>query len=66
MDKFYKLMKDGTLYQFLILIALILWQCVYMIMNGGNPSGEILAGIFAVMVGVPVLNGTDKRGNKNE
>lgn len=61
-DKFYELLKDGTLYQFLILIALIIFQAIYMIISKGEINDLIMGAIVTMAVGVPVSAMSKNRG----
>lgn len=63
-DKVFTLLKDGTIYQFVLLFSLILFQLVYMGFNGGKMNDMLIGAIVGVMVGLPVTQkptDTDKK-----
>lgn len=57
-DKMYELLRDGTIYQFTLLIALILFQAIYMIITKGQVHELLLGGLLGVLTGLPAISKT--------
>lgn len=55
-DKLYDLLRDGTIYQFVLLFALIVFQAIYMIITKGQVHELLLGGLLGVLTGLPSIN----------
>lgn len=55
-EKFIDLLKDGTIYQFVLLFALIMFQAIYMIITKGQIHELLLGGLLGVLTGLPAIN----------
>lgn len=55
-DKVYELLKDGTIYQFVLLFSLILFQAIYMIITKGQVHELLLGGLLGVLTGLPAMS----------
>lgn len=60
-DKFYEMLENGTTYQFIVLIALIVFNAIYLCMTK-TLEPTITGAIIGLAVGLPINqnNKTDK------
>ena len=54
MKNFAQLMSDGTIYQFTVLLSLIIFQSIYMIVSGGQINEFVMGAIISLAVSLPI------------
>ena len=54
LQSLYTLLKDGTIYQFTILLALIMFQAIYMIVSKGQMNEFVMGAIISLAVSLPI------------
>jgi hypothetical protein len=50
----YSLMTDGTIYQFTVLLSLIMFQAIFMIVSGGQINEFVMGAIISLAVSLPI------------
>ena len=50
----YSLMTDGTIYQFTVLLSLIIFQAIFMIVSGGQINEFVMGAIISLAVSLPI------------
>ena len=55
-EKLVDLLKDGTIYQFVLLFALITFQAIYMIITKGQVHELLLGGLLGVLTWLPAIS----------
>ena len=49
-----EILKDGTVYQFVVLFALIMFQALFMIVSGGQINEFVMGAIISLAVSLPI------------
>lgn len=54
MKEFWLSMRDGTVYQFTVLLSLIMFQAIFMIVSKGQINEFVMGAIISLAVSLPI------------